>query len=85
MTYVDGKCGSQTLFTFKEQKLSYLLLKNNFGFKLNQGFIENMIILEEETKEFLKNYYSYYTLPLYSNIHKICNIKDVIKEESVLF
>ena len=63
MTYVDGKCGSQTLFTFKGQELSCLLPKNNFELTLNQDFIENMVIIEEETKEFLKNYYNSYILP----------------------
>ena len=88
MNYEDGKCGSDTLFTFKDLELSTLLSKTNFGFKMNQDFVDSMILKEKEMEDFLINYYDYSIIPLYSNLDKICTlreVREVLKDESAFF
>jgi len=84
MSYENGKHGSDTMFTFKSQDLAFLVSKNSFELKVNQEFIETMISRELEAELFLLNFYDQYFLPVYTSYHKICTIKEIIKEESEL-
>jgi len=80
-SYEDGKCGSDTLFTFSDYEFSNLQSKYFYFQSLNQEFIDAMISRENHTKDFLLSFYNSFILPEYTNIHKTCTIRDLIKEE----
>jgi len=49
--------------------------------QLNPEFVENMVSKETEAFDFLSQFYNYSLCPKYTNLHKVCTIRELKVEE----
>lgn len=77
--------GSDTIFVITDQEATSCLSpaeKTRVQQKvhLNKEFVEVMSEKEKSMCDFLWNYYGYCLLPEYMNLHKVCLIKELEKD-----
>jgi len=83
MTYENEKFGSDTIFVVTHQGSPYLYTQNEETFNINKDFIDLMRTKEKEMAHFLLTYYNYPISQTYSNLHKICKIKELQFSDSM--
>lgn len=77
MNYDISNHGNDTLFVVKDSGCLYPPNRPRMG--INDKFIEKKCIFEQQMSDFLLTYYNFSLTmtSLYSNVDKICKIKDV--------
>ncbi len=54
--------------------------------QLSPEFVENMVSKETEAFDFLAQFYNYSLCPKYTNLHKVCTIRElkVIEDDDII-
>jgi len=83
MTYEQEKFGSDTIFVVTDQGSPYLYTQIDKSLHLNKDFVDLMRTKEKEMAHFLLTYYNYPISQTYSNLNKICKIKELQFSDSM--
>jgi len=77
MSYQNDRFESDLTFQIIDQETLYSFPDESLYHPINEKFMEAMKETEEQAKKFLEMYYQQSARSLYSNLHRICKIKEL--------
>ena len=82
MNYETNTFGMDVLYSITAKGEPYLQQSLHQEAQVNENFIQTMIKVEEETDQFLSEYYESHVEKRYSQFNRICHIKELaVKQE----
>ncbi len=78
ISYQNDRFESDTFFHIIDQGSSYFFPQKVTRPTITQDFIEAKNEVEQQANRFLQDYYNLSILATYANIHRVCNIKELL-------
>ena len=82
MNYETNTFGMDIVWSILSKEDPYLTQETNLFDKINEGFIQEMAGRENEADYFLSVFYNQSIQKRYTNINKICTIKELVLPNS---
>lgn len=77
MTHENNEYGSFTFFVITDQGPPYLKPQEEQPLQINEEFMDIMLTREREAIDFLSTYYEHSGSLLYTNLHRVCRVKEL--------